>query len=65
MVDNFWIKKIISSEHINMGSCFEDLDATSPTVKTDHKSDEGFELQKVLKIRNSHLMRDDISNSVI
>ena len=27
------------SKHIDMGSSFEDLDAMSLTVKTDHKSD--------------------------
>ena len=46
VVGNFWVKKI-SSKHINMGSSFEDLDATSLTVKTDHKSDERFELQNI------------------
>ena len=64
LVGNFWFKKI-SSKHINMGSSLEDLDTTSPTVKTDHKSDEGFELRNVLKFRISYLMQDDVSNSVI
>ena len=40
--------KKISSEHINMGSSFEDLDATSLTVKTDYKSDKRFELKNIL-----------------
>ena len=55
LVGNFWGKKKLS-EHINMGSSFEDLDAISPTVKTDTKSDEWSELQNFLNFQNSHLM---------
>ena len=36
-----------SSEYINMGSSFENFDATSPTMKTDHKSHKQFELQNI------------------
>jgi hypothetical protein len=42
-VDNFLAGKK-STKHINMGSSFEDLVATSPTVKTDFLSDKWFEL---------------------
>jgi hypothetical protein len=42
-VDNFLAGKK-STKHINMGSSFEDLVATSPTVKTDFLSDKRFEL---------------------
>ena len=56
--------KKISSKHINMGSSFEDLDAKSPTVKTDRKSDKRFELQKILNFLILHLMRADIINFV-
>ena len=49
------------SKHIDMGSSFEDLVATSPTVKTNFKSDKRFGLQNLLNFRVSHLMRDDIS----
>ena len=45
-----------------MGYSFEYLDATSPTVKTDHKSDKRFELQNILIFLIWHLMRDDISS---
>ena len=45
------------SEHIDMGSSFEHLVATSPTVKTDSKSDKRFGLQNILNFRISHLMR--------
>ena len=44
------------SEHINMGSSFEDLVATRPTVKTDYKSDEQFDLQNFLIFRILHLI---------
>ena len=47
-----------------MGSIFEDLDATSPTVKTDHKSDKRSELQNFLNFQISHLMRGDVSSFV-
>ena len=40
-----------------MGSSFEDLAATSPTVKTDSKSDKRFELQNILIFLILHLMR--------
>jgi hypothetical protein len=39
-----------------MGSSFEDLIATSPTVKTDSKSDKRFDLQNFLNIWILHLM---------
>ena len=45
-----------SSKHINMGSSFEDLIATSPTMKTDPKSNIRFELQNFLKFSILHLM---------
>ena len=54
MVGNFWVKKNISPEHINMVSSFEDLDATSVTMKTDHKSDKRFEQQNILNSRILH-----------
>ena len=60
---NFWREKK-SSEHIDMGSIFEDLVATSPTVKTDHKSDKRFELRNILNFWISQLMRDDVSSFV-
>ena len=44
-----------------MGSTFEDLDAISPMMKTDHKSHKRFELQNILNFRIRHLMQDDIS----
>ena len=44
-----------------MGSSFEDLDATSPTVKTDHKPHKRFKLQNILNFQIWHLMQDDIS----
>ena len=47
-----------------MGSSFEDLDATSPTVKTDHKSDKRFELQNILNFWILHLIQDDITYCV-
>ena len=40
-----------------MGSSFEDLVATSPTVKTDLKSDIRVELQNFLKFSILHLIR--------
>jgi hypothetical protein len=40
-----------------MGSSFEDLIETSPSVKTDIQSDKWFELQNILNIRTLHLMR--------
>ena len=40
-----------------MGSSFEDLDALSPMVKTDHKSDKPVELQNILNFQISYLMR--------
>ena len=43
--------KQISSKHINIGSSFEDLDVTSPTVKTDHKSHKQSELQNILNFQ--------------
>ena len=43
LVGNFWVKKK-TSEHINMGSSFEELDATSLTEKTDFQLDRRFEL---------------------
>ena len=43
-VGYFWVRKN-SSKHINMGSSFEDLVATSPTVKTDPKTDKRFGLK--------------------
>jgi hypothetical protein len=55
-VDNFSVKKK-SSKHINMGSSFEDLVETSPSVKTDFQSDKRFELQNILNIRTLYLMR--------
>jgi hypothetical protein len=39
-----------------MGSSFEDLVETSPSVKTDFQSDKRFELQNILKIQTLHLM---------
>ena len=39
-----FVPNLFSSKHINMGSSFKDLDATSPTVKTDRKLDKQFEL---------------------
>ena len=39
-----------------MGSSFEDLVATSPTVKTHHQSDKQFELENFLRLRISNLM---------
>ena len=46
--------KKISSEHIDMGSSFEDLDTTSLTVKADHKSDKRFHVHNILNSRISH-----------
>ena len=37
-----------------MGSSFEDLDALSPAVNTDHKSDKPFELQNILNFQISY-----------
>ena len=42
-----------SSKYINMGSSFEDLIATSSTVKTVSKSDKRFDLQNIL---NFHIL---------
>jgi hypothetical protein len=53
-VGNFWVRKKKSSEHINMGSIFEDLIATSPTVKMDFQSDKWFGLQSFLNIQILH-----------
>ena len=57
---NFWAKKKLS-EPIYMGSSFENLVATSLTVKTDSQSDKRFVLRNFLNFGFSHLMRDDIS----
>jgi hypothetical protein len=40
-----------------MGSSFEDLVETSPSVKIDFQSDKRFEQQNFLNIRTLHLMR--------
>ena len=45
-----------------MASSFEHLDATSPTVKTNHKSDKRFELQNILNFQILHLIRTDVTN---
>jgi hypothetical protein len=45
-----------------MGSSFEDLVETSPTVKTDFQSDKWFELQNFLNFRISTLNANDVSN---
>ena len=45
--------KKMSSKHIDMGSSFEDLVATSPTVKTDLESDERIKLQNILNFQLS------------
>lgn len=37
-------KKLL--KHVNMGSSFEDLATTKPTVKTDHQSGQRFERLK-------------------
>ena len=50
LVGNFWFQKK-SSKHIIMGSSFEDLVATGPTMKTNHKSDKRFDLQNILKFK--------------
>ena len=51
LVGNFWVKKKKSPKHIIMGSSFEDLVATGPTMKTNHKSDKRFDLQNILKFK--------------
>ena len=48
-----------------MGSSVEDLGATSPTVKTDLKSDKRFVLKNILNFQILHLMRDDVSSPII
>ena len=48
-----------SFEYINMGSSFEDPDATNPTTKT-HR----FKLKKYFEFSNFTLNVDDVSNSV-
>ena len=56
-----------SSEHSDMGSSFEDLNAMRPTVKTDRKSDKRFELQKFLNVRIfsfSKKIRGDVNRFV-
>lgn len=45
-----------------MGASFEDLAATSLTVKTDFQSDKRFALQSFLNIRIPALNADDVSN---
>ena len=47
-----------------MGSSFEDLVATSPTMKTDTKPDKRFELKKHFKFSKFALNDDNVSNSV-
>ena len=59
-VVTFGSKKKLS-EHIDMGSSFEDLITTSSTVKMDSKSNKRFGVQNFLNFLVSHLMRDDIS----
>jgi hypothetical protein len=39
-----------------MGSSFDDLVETSPSVKTDFQSDKRFELQNILNIQILHIM---------
>jgi hypothetical protein len=45
-----------------MGSSFEDLVVTSPTVKTDFQSDKQFGLQKLFKYLDFALNLDDVNN---
>jgi hypothetical protein len=47
-----------------MGSSFEDLVATSLTVKRDFQSDKWFELQSFLNFRISTLNADDVSSFI-
>jgi hypothetical protein len=52
-----WVTFVLEKkapEHINMGSSFEDLVATSPTVKIDFQSDKRFGLLSFLNIRILH-----------
>ena len=44
MMDNFLVQEKSCAKHINMRFIFEDLVATSLTVKADVKSDKRFEL---------------------
>jgi len=52
-VGTFLVRIFLKKKHI-MGSSFEDLVTTSPTVKTDFKSDKWFEVQNIL---NFHIFR--------